>query len=146
MLKRSSLQPKKPYSLKKTGLKANNKKLLKKGSLKKSNSLNKIGNELQKTELKKQNEQSKERWEKAREQALVRDNHKCVICGKPATQVHHIHLRSKRKDLLYALNNLVSLCDVHHFHKGSEKYLEQNMLIAHSKGITVEKLLEFAES
>lgn len=146
MLKRSPLQPKKQYSLKKTGLKANNKKLLKKSSLKKVNSLNKTGSELQKTELKKQNDQSKERWEKAREQALIRDNHKCVICGKPATQVHHIHLRSKRKDLLYALNNLVSLCDVHHFHKGSEKYLEQNMLIAHSKGITVEKLLEFAES
>ena len=135
MLKRSALKLKKVYTLKK--------KPLSKG--KNYKGLNKNTTELKKTELNKQNEIAKQKWAEIREQCLNRDNHKCIICKKPATQVHHIHLRSKRKDLLYNLNNLCSLCDKHHFHQGMEKYFEQTKLIADSMHISIEELLMLAE-
>ena len=134
MLKRTPLKPKKFYTLKKNPLKA------KKVSLKKT--------ELKKPEdyeLKKQNDKAKEKWEKVRKECLERDNYKCIICGKPATQVHHIHLRSKRKDLIYTLSNLCSLCDKHHFHSGNDKYDLQCQIIAMKKGISIEELLKQAE-
>lgn len=158
-MKKTPLKPKKNYTLKKTPLKSNNKGLakttgLKKTTslvktnckLKKTTSLKRTSCELKQTELQKQSEKAKEKWEEIREIVLKRDNHKCIICGKKATQVHHIQLRSKRKDLIYNINNLVSLCDIHHFHQGSEKYLEQTALIANSKGMSLEELLEFSES
>jgi len=151
-------------SLKKTPLKSNQKGLrgtsvLKKNgnlkitvllskdsNLKKTSTLKNKGTELKKeTELKKQNEKSKSRWLAVREEALIRDNHKCVVCGKPATQVHHIHLRSKRKDLIYEINNLVSLCDHCHNHQSDENLEWVNRRIARAKGMTLEELLKFAE-
>ena len=119
--------------LRRTPLKAK-KVSLKKTALRKGNHV-----------LKKQSDEAKEKWEEARKKALIRDNHKCIVCGKPATQVHHIHLRSQRKDLLYELNNLVSLCDIHHFHSAYELYKEQTVLIAKAKDISVEELLKLAE-
>lgn len=103
------------------------------------------GTALKKTILNKQNKEAKDKWEEARQKVIQRDKGKCQICGKPGTQVHHIHMRSKRKDLLYNMNNLILLCDEHHFHKATEKYFEQTQLIANSKGITVEELLKQAE-
>lgn len=145
MLKKTPLKNK-ISKLKKTPLKSNSKGLKVCFSLKKTTCLQNKGTVLNKnSELNKQNEKSKEKWEKVRNQVLERDNYKCIVCGKPATQVHHIHLRSKRKDLLYEMNNLVSLCDKHHFHKSNEKYEEQTALIAKVKGITVEELLKLAE-
>ena len=96
--------------------------------------------------LKKANLSATKRWKNVRELALIRDNYRCIVCKKPATQVHHIHLRSNRKDLVYNLNTLVSLCSVHHFHKGTEKYKEQTELIAKAKHMSVEELLKFAET
>lgn len=135
MLKRTSLKPKKFYTLKKSPLKAKKSYTLKKTELKKPEDY----------ELKKQNVKAKEKWEEARQKCLERDHYKCQICGKPATQVHHIHLRSKRKDLLYTLSNLISLCDKHHFHRGSDNYDLQCQVIAMKKGISVEELLNQAE-
>jgi len=43
-----------------------------------------------------------------------RDRHKCVICGKPAKDAHHIIERRLFGDGGYYLNNGVSLCEVHH--------------------------------
>lgn len=100
---------------------------------------------LKKSELKKQNEKSKAKWEEVRTKVLERDNYKCVVCGKPATQVHHIHLRSKRRDLMYEMCNLVSLCDRHHNHQSKDGLEEVNRRIAEAKHITLEQLLEFAE-
>ena len=136
-LKRTSLKKGKNY----IGLSKTN-STLKKTSLKKtiSNTLNKT------TELKKQSDKSRELWEEARNKCIERDKGKCQVCGKKGTQVHHIHLRSKRKDLLYELNNLILLCDKHHFHHGSEGYEEQTRLIADAKHISVEELLVFAET
>jgi 5-methylcytosine-specific restriction endonuclease McrA len=96
--------------------------------------------------LKKANLLATKRWKNIREVVLIRDNYRCIVCKKPATQVHHIHLRSHRKDLVYELNNLVSLCSDHHFHKGSEKYKEQTELIAYAKNKSVADLLAFAET
>lgn len=134
-MKKTPLKPKKFYTLKRTPLKAKSGYILKKTQLKPSENY----------ELKKQNDKAKERWEEARNECLKRDNNKCIICGKPATQVHHIHLRSKRKDLLYTLSNLCSLCDKHHFHKGTEKYELQCEIIAMAKHMSIEELLKFAE-
>ena len=140
MLKKVPLKNKN-NQLKKTPLKSNSKGL-KVNSFLKKNKETILNNN---SELNKQNEKAKKKWEKVRNQVLERDNYKCVVCGKPATQVHHIHLRSKRKDLLYEINNLISLCDKHHFHKSNEKYEEQTALIAKVKNLTVEELLKLAE-
>ena len=126
MMKRTPLKPKKIYTLKKTPLKS-------KSCL------------LKKTELKKQNEKKKEAWEEARQKRLKTDKQRCVVCKKLATEVHHIHLRSKRPDLLLNQNNLRSLCSKHHFHSGSYLYKEQCQILAMVEGITVEELLKKAE-
>ena len=164
MLKKTPLKSKN-NQLKKTPLKSNSKGLKVHSSLKKSGNLNIVtfttkrtplkkttslqnkGTELTKTtELKKQNEKSKAKWEEVRNQVLKRDNYKCVVCGKPATQVHHIHLRSKRRDLMYEINNLVSLCDHCHNHQSDENLEWVNKRIARAKGMTLEELLRFAET
>ena len=134
-------------TFKKTPLKASIKSLKGNFLLKKTKTLeNKCSSLNKDTKLKKQNDKAKTKWEKIRDLVLKRDEYKCIVCGKPATQVHHIHLRSKRKDLMYEINNLVSLCDVHHFHKSNEKYEEQTLLIAKAKRMTLAELLKFAET
>ena len=145
-MKQTPLKNKKS-NLKKTPLKPNLKGLKVSSSLKNKGFLLKINSNglLTKTELKKQNNKSKAKWEKVRNQVLERDNYKCVVCGKPATQVHHIHLRSKRKDLMYEINNLVSLCDKHHSHQSTEGLEQVNRCIAEVKHMTIEELLKFAE-
>ena len=135
MLKRTPLKPKKFYSLKKSPLKVKKNYILKKTALKKPEDY----------ELKKQNTKVKEKWEEARKECIARYKGKCIVCGKPGTQVHHIHLRSKRKDLLFNQNNLVLLCDKHHFHQGSDKYELQCEIIAIALHLSVEELLKQAE-
>lgn len=134
MLKRTPLKPKKIYTLKKSPLKSK-KVSLKKTPLKPAEGY----------ELKKQNEKKKEAWEKARDICIKRYKGRCRVCGKKGTQVHHIHLRSKRPDLLLNQNNLILLCDHCHFHGGSDKYELQCQVIANALHITVEELLKRAE-
>lgn len=141
MLKRSVLKPKKKYTLKKTKLGAGKSYT----GLKKTSTLKSGNTELKKTELAKQNEKAKQRWEEVRQKVLVRDNHKCIVCKKPATQVHHIHLRSKRKDLLYSEKNLVSLCDKCHGHQSTEGLELVNRRIALALHMTLDELLRYAE-
>lgn len=138
MLKRTPLRPKKNYTLKRTPLK------VKSAGLKRS-PLKAKPSQLKRTPLKKQNEQYKKDWEEARKKRLEIDGEKCVVCKKKATQVHHIHLRSRRPDLILNQNNLRSLCNKHHFHIGSEKYQEQCELLARVEHITVEELLDKAQ-
>lgn len=130
--------------MKKTLLKRGS-SILKKSSLKSNSTGLKRSSLSVKTQLKKQNDKSKEKWEKIRSLVLERDNYKCVVCGKPATQVHHIHLRSKRKDLMYEINNLVSLCNKHHDHQSSDGLERVNRRIAEARHITLEQLLRSAE-
>lgn len=113
--------------------------------LKKTTNLQNKGTNLAKnTELKKQNDKSKAKWEEVRNQVLKRDNYKCVVCGKPATQVHHIHLRSKHRDLMYVKNNLVSLCNDCHNHQSTEGLEEVNMRIAKAMYLSLNDLLDYA--
>lgn len=49
-----------------------------------------------------------------REGVFARDNHKCVICGEPAIDAHHILERRLFHDGGYYLDNGSSLCNVHH--------------------------------
>ena len=135
MLKRTPLKSKKFYILKKSPIKVKKNYILKKTEIKKSENY----------ELKKQNEKAKEKCEEARKKCIDRYKGKCIVCGKKGTQVHHIHLRSKRKDLLYNQNNLVLVCDKHHIHSGNERYELQCQIIAIALHITVEELLKQAE-
>lgn len=51
-------------------------------------------------------------WLKVRKEAAERDGYSCIVCGKPAIDVHHIVFRSQLgKD---ELNNVVCLCRYHH--------------------------------
>lgn len=53
-------------------------------------------------------------WRQARARALDRDRHRCVRCGRPATEVDHIWEIADGGSL-YDLANLQSLChDCHH--------------------------------
>src|SRR3972149_1790099 len=49
-----------------------------------------------------------------REGVFKRDNHKCVICGEPAKDAHHIMERRLFDDGGYHLSNGASLCQTHH--------------------------------
>lgn len=63
-------------------------------------------------------------WQQTREFCLNRDHYLCVICGKPAEEVHHkIHLNPRNiNDVSITMNpdNLICLCKDCHFdqHKG----------------------------
>ena len=138
-LKKTSTLKAKSFLTSKSSLKANS--TLKSGSTLCANSI------LNTTKpMNKRNSTANDKWLDVRKKALARDKNKCIVCGRPATEVHHIHLRSNRKDLVYNLNNLVSLCSKHHMHRGSEKYKEQTELIARVKNMSVENLLKFAET
>lgn len=50
-----------------------------------------------------------------------RDNHKCVICGAPTIDAHHIMERRLFKDGGYYLDNGSSLCEIHHLEAESTK-------------------------
>jgi len=49
-----------------------------------------------------------------REGVFERDDHKCVICGAPAVDAHHILERRLFTDGGYYLNNGASVCEEHH--------------------------------
>jgi len=49
-----------------------------------------------------------------RESVFDRDDHKCVICGSPAKDAHHIIERRLWPDGGYFLTNGASLCEEHH--------------------------------
>jgi 5-methylcytosine-specific restriction endonuclease McrA len=55
---------------------------------------------------------------------FTRDNFKCVFCGKPAVDAHHITDRNELKYGGYVLQNGISLCEDDH--KKAEKYHETN--------------------
>lgn len=49
-----------------------------------------------------------------REGVFARDNHKCVICGQPGQDAHHIIERRLWSDGGYYLSNGATLCGEHH--------------------------------
>lgn len=51
-----------------------------------------------------------------RNAVFTRDNHKCVNCGAPAVDAHHLIERRLWPDGGYHLDNGVSLCGTCHIH------------------------------
>lgn len=49
-----------------------------------------------------------------REGVFARDGHRCVVCGEPAVDAHHIVERKLWIDGGYYLDNGASVCEVHH--------------------------------
>lgn len=66
-----------------------------------------------------------------REGVFERDDHKCVVCGAPAVDAHHIIERRLFPDGGYYLDNGASVCETHH--------LECEMTL-----ISVEQIREYA--
>lgn len=58
-----------------------------------------------------------------RESVFQRDNHKCVVCGKPAVDAHHIIERKlfKPNSFGYFISNGASLCEFHHIEAESTR-------------------------
>ena len=46
--------------------------------------------------------------------AFLIANPKCAVCGRPATEVHHIRPRSVRPDLVCDPDNFLAVCKVSH--------------------------------
>jgi len=67
-------------------------------------------------------------WKEKREKVLRRDKNKCRICGKKASQVHHL---SYTRLFSESLHDLVSLCDECHDLVGAtvehQPYLKEGM-------------------
>lgn len=63
---------------------------------------------------------SGEMWENARKECFARDNHGCVICGKSdgLIEIHHI---DPVKNNVHTLDNLQTLCRLHHSQKHNLK-------------------------
>ena len=71
-------------------------------------------------------------WHKVKKEAAARDGYRCILCGAPATDVHHVVFRSQGgKD---DVNNVVCLCracheaahgiGAKHYRELFKKYLE----------------------
>jgi hypothetical protein len=69
-----------------------------------------------------------------REGVFARDHHKCVVCGNPAKDAHHILERRLFADGGYYLDNGASVCTEHH--KDCEKTLISVEAIRVCAGIT----------
>lgn len=69
-----------------------------------------------------------------REQVFKRDNHKCVFCGKPAVDAHHILERRLWPDGGYYESNGASVCEEHHL--ACERTTISVEDVRHAAGIT----------
>lgn len=59
----------------------------------------------------------------------------CEICGNKAVDIHHIEARSKRKDLLDNVNNLMALCRKCHDTYGDKVKFKEFLKQIHAKKI-----------
>lgn len=69
-----------------------------------------------------------------RKAVFERDKYKCVICGKPAVDAHHIIERKLWLDGGYYLDNGASLCGLHHLY--AEWTIITVEVLRHACGIT----------
>ena len=74
-------------------------------------------------------------WIKVKKAAYARDNGLCVVCGKVATDCHHIVFRSQcGKD---EVTNVVCLCRKHHeaaHGENAKQYRDQFLNYIKTKG------------
>jgi len=57
----------------------------------------------------------------------------CEVCGKKAVDINHIEARSRRKDLLNEISNLMAMCRECHIEKGDKKHFKQELQEIHNK-------------
>lgn len=55
----------------------------------------------------------------------------CELCGKRATEIHHIIARSKNKSLLNDIKNCMACCRTCHIEYGDQIYLMPMLLKIH---------------
>ena len=73
-------------------------------------------------------------YARTRKWAYERDNGQCVLCGAPASEVHHIVFRSQMG--LSNLKNLACLCrDCHNKAHGEHAKEIQEILIERNEGV-----------
>ena len=73
-------------------------------------------------------------YARTRKWAYERDNGQCVLCGAPASEVHHIVFRSQMG--LSNLKNLVCLCrDCHNKEHGEHAKEIRKILIERNEGV-----------
>lgn len=73
-------------------------------------------------------------YARTRKWAYERDNGQCVLCGAPASEVHHIVFRSQMG--LSNLNNLACLCrDCHNKAHGEHAKEIREILIERNEGV-----------
>lgn len=78
---------------------------------------------------------STSRWRKVRHAAMVRDQGCCRMCLLNGyieyrnLEVHHLLKRVDREDLMYNLDNLVTLCSLHHHYLEDLPYEEQKRIL-----------------
>jgi 5-methylcytosine-specific restriction endonuclease McrA len=59
----------------------------------------------------------------------------CEICGDKAIDIHHIHARSKRKDLENDIANLMAVCRICHEKYGDNKQFQEQLQNIHDNRI-----------
>ncbi len=71
-------------------------------------------------------------WEKAREECFSRDNYRCVVCGRDdgLIEIHHI---DANKNDIHTLDNLQTLCRLHHSQKHNLNGDDTSMKILNNK-------------
>jgi len=57
----------------------------------------------------------------------------CEVCGARAVDIHHIEARSKRKDLVNEITNLMALCRVCHLEYGDKVEHKKMLQTIHNK-------------
>lgn len=79
---------------------------------------------------------SSRKWKTIREQAIIRDNGVCVLClskykriFSKGLEVHHIVKRIDNPDLMYNLDNLVTVCRYCHEELEKLSPIEQKKLL-----------------
>lgn len=56
----------------------------------------------------------------------------CEVCNKTAVDIHHIEARSKHKELLNDINNLMALCRDCHIKYGDKKQYKEYLKNVHN--------------
>lgn len=64
----------------------------------------------------------------------------CEICGKKATEIHHILARSKYKHLVNDIRNLQAICRSCHEEYGDQIYLMPMLLKIHQRHLEIKEI------
>lgn len=63
----------------------------------------------------------------------------CECCQGRATEIHHIHNRSHRRDLLNDINNIMAICRICHTKYGDKKQFVDFLQDIHNKKLNIWK-------